>query len=364
MIKQIEIKNFKSIKKVDVSVLNLNLLMGLNGMGKSSFLQALLLFKQSHIESGRFFLNDKFVKIGKSNDAFYQFAEEDYIEFKFKFQNNEKREWKIDYIPGNDFLDSSIRIEPEFLNSESFFTGKFQYINAERVGPREIYSTSSSDTIISKQLGNFGQFAVHFLSLYGHEKITEQLLQHPKAKSSSLIHNVDAWLGEISPGVKLNTREIPGTDQILLDVQFELSFGISNSFKPTNVGFGISYVLPVVLALLKSEPEKVIIIENPESHIHPRGQAELGKLISLAASIGAQLFVETHSDHILNGIRVAVKDNLVDKSKVNVMYFEKTTTDKEQFTKITQIRVDKNGTMSDYPKDFLDEWSNQISKLI
>ncbi|MCZ2282175.1 MAG: AAA family ATPase [Bacteroidales bacterium] len=326
MINKIEIKNFKSIKKCEVKVSYLNLLMGLNGMGKSSFLHALLLFKQSNLESGRFFLNDKYVKIGKSNDAFYQFAEEDFIEFNLEFRDNEKREWRFNYIPGNDFLDSNIRLDNEFLNRESFLTGNFQYINAERVGPREIYSTSSSDTLIGKQLGNFGQFAVHFLNLYGNEKISEISLQHPKAKSSSLIHNVDAWLSEISPGVKLNTRDIPGTDQVLLDVQFELSFGLSNPFRPTNVGFGISYVLPVILALLKAEPQKVIIIENPESHIHPRGQAELGKLISLAANIGSQLFIETHSDHLLNGIRVSVKENLVDKSKVNVMYFEKTTT--------------------------------------
>ncbi|PGH40399.1 MAG: hypothetical protein CRN43_03260 [Candidatus Nephrothrix sp. EaCA] len=151
---------------------------------------------------------------------------------------------------------------------------------------------------------------------------------------------------------------------MILDYQFDLVKDKTNPFRPRNVGFGISYVLPVVLALLTAEEGKIIVLENPESHIHPRGQAELGKLIALAAGAGAQLFAETHSDHILNGIRVAVKENAVDRSMVNVMYFDKTTVEEEQFTKITPIKVDCNGELDEYPKDFLDEWSNQLLKLL
>ncbi|MDR1933193.1 MAG: DUF3696 domain-containing protein [Spirochaetales bacterium] len=150
----------------------------------------------------------------------------------------------------------------------------------------------------------------------------------------------------------------------MLDYQFDLQHNKTNHFLPKNVGFGISYILPVILALLTAEPDKIIIIENPESHIHPRGQAEIGKLIALAAQTGAQLFVETHSDHILNGIRVAVKEKIVDKDRVNIMYFDKETTETEQYTKIITIQIDKNGTLSEYPENFLDEWSNQLSKLI
>ena len=169
---------------------------------------------------------------------------------------------------------------------------------------------------------------------------------------------------EISPGVSLNTKYVPEVNKVILDYQFDLINDKTNSFLPKNVGFGISYVLPVVLSLLTAKKGKIIIIENPESHIHPRGQAELGKLIAIASSIGAQLFVETHSDHIINGIRVAIKEKVIENDKVNIMYFEKTTTEKEQFTKITPIKVDKNGELDDYPKDFLDEWSNQLLKLL
>ena len=249
----------------------------------------------------------------------------------------------------------------------SFFrknTSPFQYIPANRIGPMDIYEASSVVVSDKRQLGFLGEFAAYYINVFGQEQVISEKLRHSNATSTNLLSQINAWMKEISPGVSLNTKYVPEVNKVILDYQFDLMKDKTNSFRPKNVGFGISYVLPIVLALLTAEEGKIIVIENPESHIHPRGQAELGKLISLAASIGAQLFVETHSDHILNGIRVAVKDNFVDKTKVNVMYFEKTTTEKEQFTKITQIRVDKNGTLSEYPKGFLDEWSNQISKLI
>ena len=107
-----------------------------------------------------------------------------------------------------------------------------------------------------------------------------------------------------------------------------------------------------------------MIIENPEAHIHPRGQAEMGRLIALAAASGMQLFVETHSDHIVNGIRVAVKEELIESKKVNISYFYRQTTETEQFCQIQNIQVDKNGELSDYPTDFMDEWNNQLLKLI
>ncbi|NOX48765.1 MAG: DUF3696 domain-containing protein, partial [Chlorobi bacterium] len=110
--------------------------------------------------------------------------------------------------------------------------------------------------------------------------------------------------------------------------------------------------------------DKIIILENPESHIHPRGQAELGKLMALSAANGAQLFIETHSDHIINGIRVAVKEGNIKKEDINISYFDKVTTANEQFTRITDISIDDNGELSDYPKDFMDEWNNQLLKLL
>lgn len=122
--------------------------------------------------------------------------------------------------------------------------------------------------------------------------------------------------------------------------------------------------MPVVVSLLAARPGELIIIENPESHVHPRGQAQLGRLIAKTAMNDVQVIVETHSDHILNGIRVAVKENEISKEKVGIFYFERVVDADEQYSKITDISVDKTGELSSYPKDMLDEWNNQLFNLM
>lgn len=365
MINRVYIKNFKSLKEVDVLLANLNLLMGINGMGKSSFVQSLLLLVQSDkLEERVIDLNGLLAKIGQGRDALYQFAEEDHIVFELTFEHHPKFTWDIEYQKDKEKLNAKNGFTKDQMSFFRKNTKLFQYISAERIGPRDIYEASSVVVADKKQLGLLGEFAAYYLNVFGQEYIVPQELRHPKGNSSNLLSQINAWMKEISPGVSLNTKYVPEVNKVILDYQFDLINDKTISFRPKNVGFGISYVLPIVLALLTSEKGKTIIIENPESHIHPRGQAELGNLIALAANIGAQLFIETHSDHILNGIRVAVKENLIDKSRVNVMYFDKTTTEKEQYTSITQIRIDSKGELSAYPKNMIDEWGNQLFKLM
>jgi len=365
MISHISIENFKSLKKVSVETRNLNLLMGLNGMGKSSFIQTLLLLMQSDkLEERVIDLNGILAQIGQGRDALYQFAIDENIIFDLIFDNQQKFNWSFKYQKDKEKLVSEHGYPKEQMKFFREQTKRFQYIMADRIGPQEIYLASSVTVSDKKQLGLQGEYAAYFINVFGSDYEVKDYLKHPKETSSKLLVQLNSWMQEISPGISINTKYIPEVNKVILDFQFDYGTQKTNPFRPKNVGFGISYVLPIVLALLTAEKGKIIIIENPESHIHPRGQAELGKLISLAASIGAQLFVETHSDHILNGIRVAVKDSLIDKSKVNIMYFDKITTDKEQFSKIFQIKIDQNGTLSRYPANLLDEWSNQLSQLL
>jgi predicted ATPase len=367
MIEYISVENFKSLKKTAINVSSLNLLMGLNGMGKSSFIQVLLLLMQSDkLEERIIDLNGILAQIGQGKDALYQFAEKRDIIFQLII-DEKSYSWKFPYQNDKEQLTAETGYTKEQMQFFREKTKRIQYINAERIGPRDIYGASSIVVADKKQFGLLCEYAVYYINIFGLEyNIVPDKLRHAHAFSNSnkLIHQLNAWMQEISPGVSINTKYVPEANKVILDYQFELTTTKTNSFRPKNVGFGISYVLPVVLALLTAEEGKIIVIENPESHIHPRGQAELGKLMALAASVGAQLFIETHSDHILHGIRVAVKENLSDRSKVNVLYFDKVTTDIEQYSEITQIKIDKNGALSDYPKDFLDEWSNQLSKLV
>jgi len=363
MIKNISIRNFKSLKDISVDTKPLNLLMGLNGMGKSSFIQVLLLLMQSDkLEERIIDLNGSLVEIGQGRDALYQFAEEDYIEFKILFPAEFC--WKLDYQKDKDKLTAKKGYSKDLMQFFRTQTSEFQFVNAERIGPKDLYDASSVIVTDKKQIGLQGEFAAYFLNIFGSDYVVAKDLRHSNAVSNKLLEQVNAWMNEISPGVTLNTKYVPEVNRVILDYQFNLLHGKTNSFKPKNVGFGISNVLPVILSLLTSVPGKIIAIENPESHIHPKGQSELGKLMALAAANGAQLFIETHSDHILNGIRVAVKEKLIHKNDINFVYFDKVTTEDEQYSRVTQIKVDEHGELSEYPADFLDEWNNQLLKLV
>lgn len=327
MITNLRISNFKSLKDISLDLRNINLFMGLNGMGKSSLIQALLLLRQSRdLVHGTVNLNDSLTNIGTGKDAMYQYNDKDeYIQIQFSDNLLPELEWKLEYQPENQHLTTKDIYAADILGKHSLFNSNFQYLKAERTPPLDDYKTSSQEVVKDKQIGIEGQFAVHYLNEFGNDKVSDHLL-HPKGKTNLLLHQVDAWLGEISPGTKLNTREVPGLEKILLDFQFETATGFTNNFKPKNVGFGLTYVLPVILSLLVSVENRLIIIENPESHIHPRGQAELGKLIALAALTDAQVLIETHSDHIINGMRVAVKEKNELVDKVHLYFFERRTT--------------------------------------
>ncbi len=385
MLLSAEIKNFKSIKSKFFKLRHLNLLLGLNGMGKSSFIQNLLAFRQSkNIADGILSLNGSFVKIGSTKDALYQYSKKSDFSTHLKFSDKNELNYIFDYVIDADtFKAKNINlnlygekeVHDSFLKNESLFNKNFQYLNASRVEPVSLFQKNYSQVVELRNIGNHGEYTAHYIDIFGNDEIEIDNLLHPNSKTTdeitneeiivkTLIHQLNLWMGEISPDVNIRTTEI-SSDNVLLEYVFKQpNFGNTNRFKPENVGFGITYGLPVVLTLLKSKPGDLLIIENPESHIHPRGQVEIGRLIALAAMSGVQLIVETHSDHIINGLRVAVKEKLIDKSEILIYYFEKIVGSDEQYSKITNIEINDQGELSEYPKKMLDEWNDQLMKLL
>jgi predicted ATPase len=382
MIKSIEIKNFKSIKSKFFPLRNLNVLVGLNGMGKSSFIHTLLALKQSDNLERRLAINDEnYVKLGTTKDVLYQYSKKDRLAFHLKFSDEQKIDLEFDYEIEADYFSTRPDNMPDakqiqqLYKTEALFNNNFQYLTADRVPPTHQMPKSYSNVVSRKNLGNKGEYTTHYLEVYSNEDVLFDNLIHEKSYiiddltgqkivNKILINQVNLWMGEISPNINIRTKSI-SSHSILLEYAFtQPNFGYTNGYKPENVGFGITYSLPVVVALLKAKAGDLLIIENPESHLHPRGQAELGKLIALTAMNDVQIVIETHSDHVLNGIRVAVKEKDIDKDKVATFYFEKKVTANEQYSKVTNIEIDENGELSDYPKGMLEEWSNQLFKLL
>ncbi len=368
MINYMQIENFKSIKKLSLPLENLNLFFGMNGMGKSSVIQALLLLRQSFWEnykSGLDFLytNGEMIQLGTGQDIFCQSGFSDTIRFYVQFNGDITYDCRYKYEsdkPNNDQL-KRIGAGTNENYTSSLFSERFSYLAAEHIGPRKQYSIENWKKNGVARLGTMGEFIVPFLALEG-EKIRipdEMCLQ--TGKTNRLIDQVSAWMAEISPGIRISAELLPTIEKAKLAISYSGDRLVSDSFLPVNVGFGIPYVLPLVVELLISEEGSLMLIENPESHLHPKGQTMIARLISLAADHGCQIICESHSDHVINGVRVAVKNKQISRKKVGVSFFTK---NKDQETKVDNIYIDENGNLSDYPLGLLDEWGILMTELM
>jgi predicted ATPase len=130
------------------------------------------------------------------------------------------------------------------------------------------------------------------------------------------------------------------------------------------VGFGITYVLPVLVAVLSSSPGSIVLVENPEAHLHPRGQVQVGELLARAANAGVQVIVETHSDHVLNGIRGAVHSGIIDPKSLAIHYFSRIEVEGRVHSIVESPVIDKDGRFDRWPEGFFDEWDKSLERLL
>ncbi len=117
-----------------------------------------------------------------------------------------------------------------------------------------------------------------------------------------------------------------------------------------DVGYGVSQALPVLVEMLRSDAAGMLLLQQPEVHLHPQAQAALGTLFCQVAAGGRQLVVETHSDYIIDRVRMDVRDQTtgLKPEDVSILYFEPRDLD----VKIHSIRIDQAGNVLDAPLSY------------
>jgi len=371
MIQRVVLHNFKAFQYAEIGLEKLNLFTGMNGMGKSSFIQSLLLLRQSVLFGGASMLRNgvllkgQYIEIGNGKDAQNINADSDNIGFEIDFEDGTSLSLEYSFSAESDFLGChNVRFKEEEILKQVLFThGNFQYLSAERKSPSNTFSSSSSQISLYHSLGKFGEFTAHYIAIYQRQPLHLAELIINEAPNT-LLDQIDAWYSRITPNTHLKATYFPELDLAKLTFSFGTGTDATPEFTPINVGFGFTYVLPVITAVLAAKKGDLIIIENPESHLHPQGQAQLGELFAKAAQAGVQLIIETHSDHLLNGVRVAVKKQQIIPENVSVFYFERSNESTEHITEIIQPQIDKNGRLSQQPKGFFDEYAKQLDQLL
>lgn len=392
-IKNVTIKNLKILKDISLELGNLTLITGVNSSGKSTFIQSLLLLKQNeeliekvslavalksigkqnkelekHLENiikennrTPVNLNGKYVLLGDKKDIFNQSAYKENINIDLKTINDKRL--KLSLSSDNLTISTEESNIQASLDTEiNLFVKDFQYINTDRIQPNTTYALSEIE-VRNNLIGLKGEYTAHYLDENRHKSLNIIELQHKKAKTEQLLENVSLWLNEISNGIEVLAKRYSDIQKVGLSYKYTFGDNVTNEYTPMNVGFGITYVLPIIVAILKAKPDDLLIIENPESHLHPAGQSKIAELCAIASSNGVQIIVETHSDHFLNGIRVATKKNLLKPEDSKVYFFEKE--DETMSTKVHKLEIDKDGRINtDWPKGFFDEWDNKLNELI
>lgn len=381
MIDRLKLRNFKCFEEADISLGALTLFSGLNGMGKSSAIQALLLIRQSYLSGlladGRLSCSGDLTDLGRIQDLLFEGAREDIIEIafeadgdptaiRFPFALNESRdvaqaEDSDTYYNALDNLaethGTAVLIDAPMINIQ----GVFHYLSAERYGPRKALPMTRLRANAG-EIGVHGEYALDVLDTLKSEVTLPQTdPRHIPAPSQRLGDQVEAWLGSVTPGVRIDIKPVPEADMIVGGFNFGEEGELrSNTYRATNVGFGLSYVLPILVALLSARAGSLVIIENPEAHMHPRGQTRLGELCARAAAAGVQVIIETHSDHFLDGARIAVRDGILEAKDARFHYFSR----KNTGAVIESPILDADGRLSSWPAGFFDQHRLNSAKLV
>lgn len=320
MINNLTIKNFKCFENLSIELSNLNVFAGINSMGKSSVIQAILLLRQAY-EMGTLtkglHLNGELTQIGTGYDLMYRNSAQDEVSIEVSCQGYSTK-WEYMYTKDSDYQ------ELKFTNASqakiekiNIFTPTFSYISAERIGPQRYYKRSYHEIYEKNQVGFRGELFADYLAKRGlTDKVENKNVLFNDATDEHLLYQTQEWLSVISPGIHINPRQYQEAG--LVGIEYRV---YGSDYTPVNVGFGLSYVVPIIVSLLKSKSDDLVIIENPEAHLHPKGQRKMGELIARAAAGGVQIILETHSDHILNGIRLSVKKGVIDRNNIRLNYF-------------------------------------------
>lgn len=342
-ISKISISSFKCFAKEEFELGDITILSGLNSSGKSSIVQALRMFGESSLGRSPFI---------KGHGA--------YDELRSRFSPiSSPIEIKCTY---KDKTSADLKISKSQIKKPKH--GPIIYhLSAARLGPQSSLPLSNKMSIWP-EIGSNGEFVVDFMKFFD-GTIVAKALRRSEEEGRTFEIQLNNWVEEIAPGALITTNK---------DEKRDTSYYEINSFRPANAGFGVSYSLPILAAIfgLTSEEPKngwhtsegqkwagqrdkkgiVLLIENPEAHLHPKAQTNLGTLLALASQSGIQIIIETQSDYILDGVRIAVKNQKLPSSSAKVFYL---IPNGDAPPLIESPKIFDDGRLEFWPKGFFDQ---------
>lgn len=368
----LKINNFKCFLKINIPLNKLTVMAGANGNGKSSAIQALLFLRktveevfnlsdeltlnQSKHSKNKISLNDGYLlSLGNSGYVVNNQSKVDEIDLGISGEN------KLIVYYTFDSTNSQLYLQVKDIVSDKaeylpILKKNFYYLNAERIGPRVSQGIQFSDFL---HAGYQGEYVAQLIAEANYQIQIEEKRRHPNTKSPRLEQQVNAWLDELMPGVNIIAKQ--SLDTLTAQIQVENHFTKGDPTLATNIGFGISYVLPIIVTGLIAEKGCYMIVENPEAHLHPSAQSKIGRFLAMVAQSGVHVIIETHSDHVINGIQISAAKSEIKPDLVTVNFFNQSEDSIQP--DIEEISINTKGELSQWPKGFFDQSQIDFAEL-
>jgi predicted ATPase len=367
------IQNFKCFQDVTIPINALTVMAGANGNGKSTAIQALLFLRKTIEENCKIFeehykteraeidsnvsLNSGYM-LSLGNSGFILNRQLSGDEIIIGLSDDTKElivNYQTDITESQLFLKAQ-KITPTVAEILPILKKEFYYLNAERIGPRVSQAIQFFDF---PNAGSQGEFVAQLIAGTNYTLSIETERRHPKNQSPRLEQQVNAWLDELMPGVNIVAKQ--SIETLTAQIQVENQYTKGDPTLATNIGFGISYVLPIIATGLIAAKGSYMIVENPEAHLHPSAQSKIGRFLSMVAQSGVNVIVETHSDHVINGIQIASAKKEIDNTSVMINFFSQTEDNPQPM--IENITINEKGELSKWPRGFFDQTQIDFAEL-
>ncbi len=380
MLKRVRLKNFKCFDALSLPLAPLTLLTGFNAAGKSTALQSILLLAQT-LRSGyrkeTISLNGPLVQLGTPAETLNERAssktvelgvetEEANMQWVLEVEDRTSTSLKVSKIAietpkGRVEVDAAKSLKQ--IDAAADIVSALRetiFLSAVRFGAADVFPSPEDPGVTHADVGVQGEYAPWWFYRFLDEEV-DPARHHADEPGHTLRRQFNAWAADLFPGAEANVQRVIRTNLVRL----ELRIGNTDDWRrPANIGYGLTYAFPILVGCLLAKRDQIIIVDSPEAHLHPLGQSRMGQFLAKMAAAGVQIAIETHSDHVLNGIRLALHSGIIAPEKVAIHFFKnRSTAESEETEQVFSPVVDKTGNLSDWPNGFFDQSEKDLARL-
>jgi len=412
---RISVENYKSIsEKMSININGMTIIAGANSSGKSSFMQPFMILKQTlenNSDGQALIINGEnanltesqqiFCKKNKSKKSFSlswedfnkkkEVIESSKIEFGYTskegFTALEASNNDITIKKGMSREQLEIVLEP-FKEKEGFLKEIFQSMKSEnKLIPR--LKTEKSflcvemvpEKFLKKRqhifsfgitpAGNIQDFVEKLIHIPGirsnperqykierynkkyqgrFDKYTASIIYNWGEKERKKLEELISIIKELGLASNITAKKI-NEAHISLHISRHLKSNRNDTVDLSDVGFGLSQVLPILIAVIEANKDNIIYIEQPEIHLHPLAQYKLANILCKYVKKGKKIIIETHSSIFIRGLQTEVAKKNISSNEFSLNWFSQNETGE---TAIFESEVDEFGAFGDWPADFDD----------